>query len=56
MTPPINPKKHLQLFIENQRATVSGDIDSGLDIPRFTLDERGFPLKQVNSCPSIQRC
>tara|TARA_R100001015_G_C4635084_1_gene203418 strand:+ start:3399 stop:3569 length:171 start_codon:yes stop_codon:yes gene_type:complete len=56
MTPHINPKKHLQLFIKNRKISEVGDIDTPLDIPIITLDQRGQGLRPAESCPSIERC
>jgi len=56
MTPPINPEKHLQLFIKDRRISEAGDIDTQLDIPIVALDQRGKGLRPAKSCPSIERC
>tara|TARA_R100000231_G_scaffold80706_1_gene62028 strand:- start:17 stop:187 length:171 start_codon:yes stop_codon:yes gene_type:complete len=56
MTPHINPEKHLQLFIKNRKISEVGDIDTPLDIPIITLDQRGQGLRPTESCPSIERC
>mgnify|MGYP003135281094 FL=1 len=56
MTPHINPEKHLQLFIKDRKISEAGDIDTLLDIPIITLDQRGQGLRPAKSCPSIERC
>ena len=56
MTPHINPEKHLQLFIKNRKISEVGDIDTPLDIPLITLDQRGQGFRPAESCPSIERC
>jgi len=56
MTPHISPEKHLQLFINDRRISEAGDIDTLLDIPIITLDQRGQGLRPAKSCPSIERC
>lgn len=57
MTPHTDPEKHLQLFIKNRKMINTGGIDDASpDIPIFTVDLKGKPLKQAKSCPSVDRC
>ena len=57
MTPHTDPEKHLQLFIKNRKMKDTGGIDDASpDIPIFTVDLKGNPLKQAKSCPSVDRC
>ena len=34
----------------------AGNIDTPLDVPIITLDQRGQGLRPAKSCPSIERC
>jgi len=56
MTPHIDPERHLQQYIENRKIKKTGSIDTPLDIPVITLDQRNKGLRQPESCPSVDRC
>ena len=52
-----NPESHLQRYIQERLPALARGVFEGIkDIPYYSVDQRGKPLKEPDSCPSIDRC
>ena len=55
MTP--NPDRHLQRYIQERLPALAPGVFEGIkDNPYYAVDQRGKPLREPPSCPSIERC
>ena len=52
-----SPDEHLRRYMQERLPALAPGIFEGApDIPYYTVDQRDKPLRQPESCPSIDRC